>query len=40
LSRMVTKIHPGLYTLFNVLPVLRTHVLCWISKPFTENKLV
>ncbi len=33
ISRRVTKIHPSLYTLFNFFPFLRTHVLCWISKP-------
>jgi ubiquinone/menaquinone biosynthesis C-methylase UbiE len=32
LSRFVTKIHPICYTLFNMLPFLRTHVLCWIRK--------
>lgn len=32
ISRLVTKIHPSLYTLFNMLPILRTHVLCWIRK--------
>lgn len=32
ISRRVTRIHPSLYTLFNVLPPLRTHVLCWIGK--------
>lgn len=32
ISRFVTKIHPSLYTLFNMLPILRTHVLCWIRK--------
>ena len=32
LARIVTKIHPGLYHVFNVLPFLRTHVLCWIEK--------
>lgn len=32
ISRIVTKIHPSLYNLFNVLPLLRTHVLCWIEK--------
>jgi len=31
-SRVVTKIHPGLYALFNTTPFLRTHVLCWIRK--------
>lgn len=32
ISRIVTKIHPSFYTLFNMLPILRTHVLCWIRK--------
>jgi SAM-dependent methyltransferase len=31
-ARAVTRIHPALYTLFNAVPVLRTHVLCWIAK--------
>lgn len=34
ISRIVCKIHPSLYTLFNITPLLRTHVLCWIQKPF------
>lgn len=33
ISRLVCKIHPSLYTLFNITPLLRTHVLCWIQKP-------
>jgi len=32
LSRMVTKIHPGLYNFFNFFPFLRTHILCLIEK--------
>ena len=32
ISRFVTKIHPALYTVFNAIPLLRTHVLCWINK--------
>jgi SAM-dependent methyltransferase len=32
ISRRLAKIHPGLYRLFNALPFLRTHVLCWIQK--------
>ncbi len=32
ISRRVTRIHPNLYTVFNSLIFLRTHVLCWISK--------
>ena len=33
LARAVTRVHPGLYTLFNALPLLRTHVLAWVAKP-------
>lgn len=33
ISRRVARIHPGLYALFNLFPLLRTHVLCWIRKP-------
>jgi SAM-dependent methyltransferase len=33
ISRLVCKVHPSFYTLFNSLPWLRTHVLCWVSKP-------
>lgn len=33
LSRLVTRVHPALYTALNVLPFLRTHLLCWIEKP-------
>lgn len=33
LSRFVTRIHPGLYGWFNLLPWLRTHRLCWLQKP-------
>ena len=33
LARAVTRIHPGLYTVFNALPLLRTHVLGWLAKP-------
>lgn len=32
ISRRVTKIHPNLYILLNLMPFLRTHVLCWIQK--------
>ena len=33
IARAVTRVHPSLYTLFNTLPPLRTHVLAWIEKP-------
>jgi SAM-dependent methyltransferase len=32
LARRVCPIHPGLYSVFNAMPFLRTHVLCWIQK--------
>lgn len=32
ISRRVCRIHPAAYGLFNALPFLRTHVLCWLSK--------
>ncbi len=32
LARGLTRVHPSLYTLANLLPFLRTHVLCWIRK--------
>jgi SAM-dependent methyltransferase len=32
IARRVAAVHPALYTLFNLLPVLRTHLLCWIAK--------
>jgi SAM-dependent methyltransferase len=33
LARAVCRVHPALYTLFNALPPLRTHLLAWIEKP-------
>lgn len=35
LARRVCALHPSLYPVFNVLPLLRTHVLAWIEKPPT-----
>lgn len=32
ISRRVCKLHPALYTVLNTMPLLRTHVLCWIQK--------
>jgi SAM-dependent methyltransferase len=34
-ARRVCALHPSLYPVFNVLPLLRTHVLAWIEKPST-----
>ncbi|MEW6707257.1 MAG: class I SAM-dependent methyltransferase [Pseudomonadota bacterium] len=33
LARLACRVHPGLYTALNTLPLLRTHLLCWIEKP-------
>lgn len=33
LARTVCRLHPSLYTLFNALPLLRTHLLVWAEKP-------
>lgn len=33
IARAVTRLHPSLYTAFNTVPLLRTHVLAWIAKP-------
>lgn len=33
LARMLCRVHPGLYTVANVVPWLRTHRLVWIEKP-------
>ncbi len=32
IARRVTRVHPTFYTLFNAVPLLRTHVLAWIAK--------
>jgi SAM-dependent methyltransferase len=33
LARVLCRVHPTLYTAFNLLPWLRTHVLAWVEKP-------
>jgi SAM-dependent methyltransferase len=33
IARAVVRVHPALYTLFNAVPLLRTHMLCWLAKP-------
>ncbi len=33
IARRVAPLHPSLYTLFNLVPWLRTHRLCWLRKP-------
>jgi SAM-dependent methyltransferase len=32
LARIVTRLHPALYSAFNMCPWLRTHVLAWMEK--------
>ena len=32
LARAACRVHPALYTALNSLPLLRTHLLCWIQK--------
>ena len=32
LARAAVRLHPGLYPVFNALPFLRSHLLCWIAK--------
>ena len=32
IARIITRLNPEMYTLFNMIPLLRTHVLCWIKK--------
>jgi SAM-dependent methyltransferase len=32
IARRVSRVHPIAYHLFNAVPLLRTHVLCWIKK--------
>ena len=33
IARRVARVHPSFYSLFNLVPLLRTHVLAWIAKP-------
>jgi SAM-dependent methyltransferase len=33
ISRRVCRVWAGAYGLFNALPLLRSHVLCWLAKP-------
>lgn len=33
LARPLCRLHTSLYTAFNAVPLLRTHVLAWIAKP-------
>jgi len=38
ISRAVTRIHPVLYCLFNSMPFLRTHLLCWLPKGMVRSR--
>jgi SAM-dependent methyltransferase len=33
IARTVCRLHPAAYTLFNAVPLLRSHLLAWIGKP-------
>ena len=33
LARLVCRLHPSLYRVFNAVPWLRTHLLAWLEKP-------
>jgi SAM-dependent methyltransferase len=33
ISRTVCRLAPWLYEIFNLLPILRSHLVCWIAKP-------
>lgn len=35
-ARSVVRLHPALYSVFNAVPWLRTHVLAWIEKPLSR----
>jgi SAM-dependent methyltransferase len=37
LARALARVHPALIPVFNLVPVLRTHVLAWIEKPAVEH---
>ena len=39
IGRRLCKVCPALYPAVNVIPLLRTHVLCWIQKPRTGSAL-
>lgn len=38
ISRRACKISPSAYTLLNMFPFLRTHVLAWIAKPLVPSQ--
>ena len=37
ISRRVVRLHPFLYPLLNSLPLLRSHLLCWVEKPLVRH---
>ncbi len=37
IARFVTRVQPSLYTVFNCLPLLRTHALVWLGKPMSSS---
>jgi SAM-dependent methyltransferase len=37
LARLVTRLHPAMYSLLGCVPLLRTHVLGWFPKPLADS---
>lgn len=37
IGRRSAMIHPAIYKTLNLLPFLRSHVLCWVGKPRADN---
>ncbi len=37
IARVVCRFHPRLYSLLNLLPFLRTHLVAWLEKPAPAN---
>jgi ubiquinone/menaquinone biosynthesis C-methylase UbiE len=33
IARRVAAVHPFFYTVFNTVPLLRSHLVCWLAKP-------
>lgn len=38
IARLPPRLAPHLYSMLNALPLLRTHVLCWIPKPSPDDR--
>jgi SAM-dependent methyltransferase len=40
LARAACAVHPTLYGAFNLLPLLRTHLMAWVAKPNRHNAAI